>query len=91
MGSFKKIKELNPIIKTGLLSKRRIGRIKIAKRLGCYSVHPHFSSRITKRFVYRAHKHNLKVIAWTINWSGFIDGLRKIGIDGIISDFPERI
>ncbi len=87
----KKIKKLNPLIKTGLLSKRRIGRIKIAQKLGCYSVHPHFSTRVTKRFVDRAHKKDLKVIVWAINWLGFIDGLRKIGVDGIISDYPERI
>lgn len=86
-----KVKKLNPRIKIALLSRHRFGLIRKAKNIGCYSIHPHFLSRLTKRFIYRAHKNNLKVYAWAVNWPRVIKKLKKIKVDGIFSDYPDRV
>jgi glycerophosphoryl diester phosphodiesterase len=35
------------------------------------------------------HQKNIKVIAWTVNTKDEILGLKKMGVDGIISDYPD--
>jgi glycerophosphoryl diester phosphodiesterase len=35
------------------------------------------------------HQKNIKVIAWTVNTKDEILGLEKMGVDGIISDYPD--
>ncbi len=44
----------------------------------------------TKQFVDQAHKHHKKVMVWTVNDQKEIDKMKKLGVDGIISDFPDR-
>lgn len=35
------------------------------------------------------HQHNMKVIPWTVNEKSGIDALRAMGVDGIITDYPD--
>jgi glycerophosphoryl diester phosphodiesterase len=46
---------------------------------------------ITERFVENAHKHNIDVHAWTINETEDIERLLATGLDGIITDRPDRL
>ena len=47
---------------------------------------------VTKRFVNRCHKFNIKVFVWTINSQDELEELRKIGVDGVVSDvFPHLL
>jgi glycerophosphoryl diester phosphodiesterase len=59
------------------------------KRLGftpnVYS--PHYSL-VTKEVLEKCHKQKIKVIPWTVNEKGKIEELKKMGVDGIISDYP---
>jgi glycerophosphoryl diester phosphodiesterase len=48
-------------------------------------------SRISKRFIKKAHERNIKVFTYTINEPRLINRAKKMGIDGIISDYPDRI
>ncbi|NML23174.1 glycerophosphodiester phosphodiesterase [Pseudoflavitalea sp. G-6-1-2] len=48
---------------------------------------PYFIN-VTKEMVEEAHKHNMKVVPWTVNDKTAIDKLRELGVDGIISDYP---
>ena len=46
---------------------------------------------VNSAFVDRVHEVGLKVIVWTVNDPGEIHNLIGMGVDGIISDHPERI
>jgi glycerophosphoryl diester phosphodiesterase len=46
---------------------------------------------LTKRFVNTAHRLNLAVHAWTINETTDMQRLLALGVDGIITDYPDRL
>ena len=48
---------------------------------------PHYSL-VNETLITKCHKQNIKVIPWTVNDKETIDSLTKIGVDGIISDYP---
>jgi len=62
----------------------------LAEALNARSVHPHWSL-IDAALVEQAHARALEVIAWTVNDLEAIALLVGLGVDGIISDFPERL
>jgi glycerophosphoryl diester phosphodiesterase len=51
---------------------------------------PHYKN-IDKTFVAAMHSKGMKVIPWTVNDSGDIKLVLKAGVDGIISDYPNRV
>lgn len=51
---------------------------------------PHFKS-LTGRQVRLAHRLGLKVIPWTINEPEDIHHVLNLGVDGIITDYPDRV
>ena len=46
---------------------------------------------ITPRLMRSAAKHGLKVNAWTVNSAKAIEKMKLLGVDGIITNFPQRI
>lgn len=46
---------------------------------------------VTQDFVNKAHERNLKVIPWTVNTAEDISRLKALGVDGIISDYPNLL
>ncbi len=46
---------------------------------------------VTKDFVEAAHKRNLKVHVWTINEIADMRRLLEMGVDGIMTDYPDRL
>lgn len=48
-------------------------------------------SRLTKRFIKKAHEKEIKVFTYTVNEPKLIEKAKKMGVDGIISDYPDRI
>ncbi len=46
---------------------------------------------ITGGFVEAAHERNLKVHAWTVNKAESMSGLIALGVDGIMTDYPDRL
>lgn len=47
-------------------------------------------SLINKEYVEACKKLNLKLIAWTVNNEKDIENMAELGVDGIISDYPDR-
>ena len=45
---------------------------------------------VTSKLVRECHKKKIKVIPWTVNEIARMEELRKLGVDGIISDYPDR-
>jgi glycerophosphoryl diester phosphodiesterase len=46
---------------------------------------------VTKRFVEAAHARNLKVHVWTVNGVDEMQYLLQLGVDGIMTDYPQRL
>lgn len=46
---------------------------------------------VTPRFIAAAHAHNLHVHVWTVDETADMQRLLAWGVDGIISDYPERL
>lgn len=46
---------------------------------------------LTPRFVNTAHHRNMKVDAWTINETVDMQRMLDLGVDGIITDYPDRL
>ncbi len=68
----------------------KINIFDLALTLKCYSIHP--SVRLTTpKLVREAHSNGLKVFVWTANSSADIRRLIKMGVDGIFSNFPDRL
>ncbi|MFN7038847.1 MAG: glycerophosphodiester phosphodiesterase [Alphaproteobacteria bacterium] len=53
-------------------------------------INPHYE-HITEGFIKEIHCLRLKSLAWTVNNEEDIERLKKMKIDGIITDYPEKI
>ena len=78
-----------PAIKTSLLIEDSVPFAQQLKSLGfiptIYS--PEFSL-VTPLLVKQCHDMGVKLIPWTVNDKTEIDKLKKLGVDGIITDYP---
>jgi glycerophosphoryl diester phosphodiesterase len=86
------IKKKHPAIQTALLVENEDSLEINLKRLGfipnTYS--PDFYL-VDDVLVKNVHKHNMKLIPWTVNEITDIKKMVALGVDGIISDYPDRV
>ncbi len=68
----------------------RAGYVETATRRGAGAIHPHYSA-MTPNLVSLAHRAGLRVFVWTANNFLVIAGLKVMGVDGLFSDFPEKL
>ncbi|MFW0778257.1 MAG: glycerophosphodiester phosphodiesterase [Rickettsiales bacterium] len=61
-----------------------------AKQDGFASVNPCFN-QLTSQLVQEAHVHGLAIYTWTLNEPSDIEQAKRLGVDGIITDYPERV
>jgi glycerophosphoryl diester phosphodiesterase len=87
----REVKQSCPKIRIGvLISKTPSGLAKLAEDLGTWSLHA--SKRcMTPGLVADAHRRGLKVFAFTVNEPKDIARMKMLGVDGVFSDFPERV
>ncbi|MAW14888.1 MAG: glycerophosphodiester phosphodiesterase [Flavobacteriaceae bacterium] len=64
--------------------------IPIAKSLNAMAINPNFKL-LTKDNIAKIKKAGLKIFTWTVNQPEQIDIMIDLGVDGIITDFPERV
>ncbi|MEN8167899.1 MAG: glycerophosphodiester phosphodiesterase family protein [Pseudomonadota bacterium] len=85
------MKRLSQDIKLGALIKGLlVDDAKFAEDLGAFSVHPSLDC-VDQRFVDDAHTRGLQVYVYTVNHPDDIDKMYKLGVDGVFTDFPERV
>ena len=81
-----------PHVKLAVLVEEKVGHESILNKLGfipqIYS--PHYSL-LDKKIITELHKSGMKVIPWTVNEVGVMHELVEMGVDGIITDYPDRI
>lgn len=87
----REVKKLQPALRTGALFARRPrGAVARAASLGAWSLNV-AKEMVTPALVLEAHRHELKVLAFTVNQRGDIARMKALGVDGVFSDFPERV
>ena len=64
--------------------------IKLAKQINAVALNPN-KNFITKEIVNKIKSNNIKVYPYTINTPRNIRRIRSMGVDAIITDYPERI
>ena len=64
--------------------------IKLAKQINAVALNPN-KEFITKEIVNKIQSKNIKVYPYTINTPRNIRKMRSMGVDAIITDYPERI
>ena len=68
----------------------RAALIASAASLGLWALHPG-RAYVTPELVAAAHAAGLRLNAWTVNDQSEIAAFAALGVDGIISNWPERI
>jgi len=85
------IRKLDPRIKVGaMIVGLPVDDAAFAESLGAYSVHLSLEF-IDRRFVDDAHSRGLRVFVFTVNHPEDIIKMGEIGVDGIFTNYPERV
>lgn len=73
-----------------LTEKDPLEAIQVAKELDAVAINPHFKT-LTKENVDKMHSEGLKIYTWTVNEPEDIQQMKDFGVDGIITNYPERV
>jgi glycerophosphoryl diester phosphodiesterase len=83
--------EINPDVHLGVLTQASVTQAwEWAQEFSAKAIHPHFSL-LTERNVTKARRAGYKVYTWTLNDPEDIARIQSYNVDGIISDYPERL
>lgn len=82
---------INPNIHLGILTQASVNQaLEWASTFSAKAIHPHFSL-LTEKNVKKAQDEGFKVYTWTINETEDIERIKTYNVNGIITDFPEKI
>ncbi len=91
IGELSAIRELSEDVRTAVLFALDDGGImEFAELNSAYSINPNHRA-VTSDLVTKAHDRGLKIFAWTVNEPEDIARMKGLDVDGIISDYPDRI
>lgn len=90
-GILKRIRELEPLVMTGFLYSDRLpSPVATAVDVGARQLLPRHD-RVTRELVADAHAQDLRVVPWTANTPEEMQKLISAGVDGIITNYPDRL
>jgi glycerophosphoryl diester phosphodiesterase len=82
---------LNPKIQIGVLTEDTIeAALAFAKRIKVFSIHPDYRL-LTKENVALMQENGFEIYTWTVNSKEDIQKIKSFNVNGMISDFPDRI
>lgn len=86
-----RLKQLEPQLRTGLLYEEEPSDVlEYALRLGVAAVHPDYRL-LTEEKVRLFQRQGLQVNTWTVNEPEDMKKMIRIGVDGIITNYPDRL
>lgn len=89
--SLAKLKELNPEAKVAPLYQSGLYKpYDYALTFGADYIHPYYMA-MDKTIVEESHRKNIKVNLWTVNDSSQVAYYKDLGVDGLITDYPEEL
>ncbi len=90
-GILTKVRRLDPLIAAGYLYDGKLDdAVHQAVAAGARQILPR-ADRIRAKLVEEAHRSDLKIVAWTVNAREKMRELMDIGVDGIITDYPQEL
>ena len=90
-GVLAKVRKLDPLIMVGYLYEDSLAdAVEKAVAAGARQILPRVD-RITANLVEEAHRSDLKIVAWTVNARQKMKELMDLGVDGIITDYPQEL
>lgn len=82
---------LNPKVYLGILTQASVAQaIEWAAEFNAKAIHPHYTL-LTQSNVVKAQNSGYRVYTWTVNEPEDIERVKAYGVNGIISDYPERL
>lgn len=85
-------KKLNPQSKLVLLVSNKLSFEENLQKLGfAPAVYSPYYQLVTPQLIAQAHARQIQVIPWTVNTQETADTLKKMGVDGLITDYPGQI
>jgi glycerophosphoryl diester phosphodiesterase len=85
------VRKIEPTLMTGLLHDGQIENpLERAVEVGARQVAVR-GDLVTPKMIIEARKHDLQVVCWTINHAAHMRLLMASGVDGIMSDYPEKL
>ncbi|MDD5151965.1 MAG: glycerophosphodiester phosphodiesterase family protein [Flavobacterium sp.] len=83
--------KLNPKIRIGVLTEESIDKaLAFAKKIKAFSIHPDYQL-LTKENVALMQENGFEVYPWTVNSEEAIQKIKSFNVNGIISNFPDKI
>lgn len=91
MPELEQVVRLNQHVKIGVLAGNNINEsIAWATKLKAFSIHLRLQ-KVTPKWIDRAHDLGLKVYVYTVNKVVQIRRMKELGVDGVFSDYPNRL
>jgi len=85
------LRKIEPTLMTGLLHDGQIvDPFAKALEIGARQLAVQ-GDLVTPNFLKEAHKRDLQVVCWTVNSPAHMRSLQAAGVDGIMSDYPDRL
>lgn len=89
--SLSTVTRLDPTLLTGhLMEQVASDAVERAARAGARQIAPHVDS-VTPELVEKAHDEGLQVVTWTVNEPARMREMMAAGVDGIMTDYPDRL
>ncbi len=86
-----RVRAIDPAIRIGVLAdKRGDAMLATARRLDAWAVNPRYNL-CTAELVSEAHGHGFKVMVWTVDERAAMRRMIAYGVDGIMTNYPERL
>jgi len=87
----KAMREYNSDVAIGVLTHENpVDAIPIAKELNAVAINPYFK-KLDLEGAKAIHDAGFKIYTWTVNEPTDIDAMKSIAVDGIITNYPERV
>lgn len=87
----RRVHQLDPLVATGFLFSDRLPTaVATAVEIGARQLLPR-TDHVTRELVSDAHAHDVRVVAWTANTAEEMQKMISAGVDGIITNYPDRL
>ncbi len=87
-----RVKEYDSNIKTGLLCSATLYNVHdYVKIVGADALHPFYPSVMNEKIVDCIKKNGIRINAYTVNEEKYMKKLVELGIDGIITNYPDKL
>ena len=91
LDELKEMRTRNPKVAIAVLTEENpVDAIAVAKELNAVAINPYFKNLDLEK-ANEIRDAGFKIYTWTVNEPSDIDAMKRIGVDGIITNFPERV